>query len=354
MALNLFTGIFLCGRYQLEIVKIYLNKRSEYEHILCMNEQNKLSENASLSGHSGNWDEIRIAYHVARLGTLSAAAQYLGIHHATVIRHIDALEGRLGAKLFQRNPRGYNPTEAGLELMQVAAKTDDLLGQLSGNLKGHSEAVSGDLIVTTLSGLSQHLTPLLVEFGRQYCDIRLALVVDDRPLQLEYGEAHVALRAGSKPGELNNVVQAVTRFPATLFAHRNYVEKYGLLLSDADAVNHRFIGRIKPDQRVPYQAWMNRNVPDQCIVYRVSDMRNFDDAVNEGAGIGFLPLWAGKSNPDLVQMMAPLPEWEIPLWLVTHVDLHRTAKVQALAGFLKQRLVAKLQFPKGKQTVQER
>ena len=45
----------------------------------------------------GNWDEIRTAFHVARLGTVSAAAEALGVHHATVIRHIDALEKRLEA-----------------------------------------------------------------------------------------------------------------------------------------------------------------------------------------------------------------------------------------------------------------
>jgi DNA-binding transcriptional LysR family regulator len=44
-----------------------------------------------------SWDEIKTAYHVARLGTVSGAAEALGVHHATVIRHIDALETRLGA-----------------------------------------------------------------------------------------------------------------------------------------------------------------------------------------------------------------------------------------------------------------
>jgi hypothetical protein len=40
-----------------------------------------------------NWDEIRTAFQVARVGTVSGAAEVLGVHHATVIRHIDALEG---------------------------------------------------------------------------------------------------------------------------------------------------------------------------------------------------------------------------------------------------------------------
>ena len=59
-----------------------------------------------------NWDEVRTAFQVARMGTVSGAAEVLGVHHATVIRHIDAIEGRLGVKLFQRHARGYTPTEA--------------------------------------------------------------------------------------------------------------------------------------------------------------------------------------------------------------------------------------------------
>jgi len=294
-----------------------------------MNEQNLNHE---------NWDEIRVAYHVARLGTLSAAATYLGVHHATIIRRIDALEARLGSKLFQRNPRGYNPTEAGLELLHTAAKAEALLLQLAGNLKGRSETVSGDLVVTALGVMSPQITPILVEFGRLHPNVCLNFITDDRPLQLEYGEAHVALRAGGKPQEPNNIAQSVGRFPGTLFAHTKYVEKFGLLQNDEDARNHRFVGHINPEQRVPFQSWMTKNVPDRCICYKTSDMRGYQDAIRAGAGIGFLSMWAGTDNPDLVAMRPPIPEWDTMIWLVTHVDLHRTAKVNALANFLKQKL----------------
>ena len=77
-----------------------------------------------------NWDEIKTAFQVARMGTVSGAADVLGVHHATVIRHIDSLEGRLGVKLFQRHARGYTPTEAGRDLLQVAQATDDQFNQL--------------------------------------------------------------------------------------------------------------------------------------------------------------------------------------------------------------------------------
>ena len=76
------------------------------------------------------------------------------MHHATVIRHIDALEGRLGVKLFQRHARGYTATEAGADLCRVAQTTDDQFAQLAGRIKGQGDAVRGELVVTSLSGLS--------------------------------------------------------------------------------------------------------------------------------------------------------------------------------------------------------
>jgi DNA-binding transcriptional LysR family regulator len=39
----------------------------------------------------------------------------------------------------------------------------------------------------------------------------------------------------------------------------------------------------------------------------------------------------------LIEVMPSQKEWTAPLWLVTHVDLHRTTKVQAFLKFLKEK-----------------
>jgi len=134
-----------------------------------------------------NWDAVRTAYHVARHGTVSGAADALGVHHATVIRHIDALETRLGTKLFQRHPRGYTATEAGLDLLQVAKATDDQFAQLAGRIKGQGAEVSGDLVVTSISELSDQIAPLLVAFQRQYPDVTVRYLTE-RPMS-PFGQA---------------------------------------------------------------------------------------------------------------------------------------------------------------------
>ena len=60
------------------------------------------------------------------------------------------------------------------------------------------------------------------------------------------------------------------------------------------------------------------------------------EAVRCGIGLGFVPRYEVKPGDGLVEVLPPRAEWGADLWLVTHVDLHRTAKVQAFAGFLKQ------------------
>ncbi len=88
------------------------------------------------------WTEIRTAAEVARLGRISAAATTLGMHHSSVIRHIDALESRLGARLFQRSARGYTPTDAGLDLMRTAAEVNDQLDQMLARIETSRDQVS--------------------------------------------------------------------------------------------------------------------------------------------------------------------------------------------------------------------
>jgi DNA-binding transcriptional LysR family regulator len=282
-----------------------------------------------------NWDEIRTAYHVARLGTVSGAAEALGVHHATVIRHIDALEKRLEAKLFQRHARGYTATEAGEDLLKVAQATDDQFTQLSGRIKGQGKAVTGDLILTTIPGLSPVLIPCLARFQAAHQGLVVHLLTDNRVYRLQYGEAHVAIRAGAQPDEPDNVVQPfmVQRFG--LYASKSYAAAHGLPAGIDDLAKHRFVGASNAEARAPFHRWLRDTVPDTAITFRGNEMRALHQAVRAGAGIGFVSQMVAANDPDLIEAMAPLDVWHTPLWLVTHVDLHRTTKVQTFLSFLK-------------------
>ena len=202
-----------------------------------------------------NWDEIRTAFNVARIGTVSGAAEVLGVHHATVIRHIDALEERLGVKLFQRHARGYTPTEAGEDLLRVAQATDDQFSQLAGRIRGRGNDVSGELVVTSLGGVSHLLVPVLADFQVQYPEILVRYLTGDRLFRLEYGEAHVAVRAGNPPDQPDNVVQPFHKQKITLFASEDYAARKGIPKSVEDYPKHRFVSADDPKSRAPFARW---------------------------------------------------------------------------------------------------
>ena len=282
-----------------------------------------------------NWDEVRTAYQVARVGTVSGAAELLGVHHATVIRHIDALEKRLGAKLFQRHARGYTPTEAGRDLLLVAQTTEEQFGQLVSRIKGQGETVAGELVVTAITGIASLLTPVLSAFQQAHPAVVIRFLTDMRLFRLDYGEAHVAIRAGGPPQEPDNVVQPLTTIRMGLYAARSYIARYGMPESIADFPNHRFIGSDSTENRAPFNRWLRDTVPAECISFRVTEPEASTAALKAGVGIGFLAICDARRDPDLVEVTPPQPEWQAPLWIVTHVDLHRTLKVQSFLAQLK-------------------
>lgn len=284
-----------------------------------------------------NWDEVRTAYQVARMGTVSGAAEVLGVHHATVIRHIDALEGRLGVKLFQRHARGYTPTEAGTDLLRVAQATEDQFNQLSGRLKGQGDDVTGELVVTSLESLGPLLVPVLSDFQDQHPDLIVRYLTGERLFRLEYGEAHVAIRAGSVPDQPDNVVQSFLGQQIGLYASPSYAEKHGIPKTLEEFAGHRFVGNDDENSRAPFNKWFRERVDSKAIVFRATNGFALEEAVLAGAGIGFMSKWAADRHPDLITVMEPQQEWAGKLWLVTHVDLHRTYKVQAFLKYLKEK-----------------
>lgn len=283
-----------------------------------------------------NWDEIRTAYQVARAGTVSGAAQVLGVHHATVIRHVDALEERLGVKLFQRHARGYTPTEAGQELLSVAQATDDRFAQLAARLGGSSTAMRGELIVTSLPGLSVLVTPVLTRLLAEHPDLRARYVTDTRLFRLEYGEAHVAVRAGAQPQEPDNVVQPLAELRVAMYAAPAYSDRHGLPKDETDLAGHRFVADDLGEARAPFHRWLTDRVPAEAVVLLSNDAEARAAAIAAGVGIGFLPVLPRGARDGLIEVMPPRPDWASMLWLVTHVDLHRTPKVQSFLAALKE------------------
>lgn len=279
------------------------------------------------------WDEVRTAAEVVRLGTVSAAAEALGIHRSTINRRIDALEAHLGGKLFQRHKRGYTPTELGQDLLQIADEAGDRLEGLRLRAISKQAAVNGDLIITSSEGMAPLLMPKIAEFSELYPNVDLKFHASHALLKLELAEAHVAFRAGPRPEEPDYVVMPSEPLHASLFASKSYIARFGApTLSNLS--DHRF---VLPDHVPPPKIWLEELVDKPNVVLTADTAMVAISAIRAGLGIGFLPIEYASDSPNLINVVQPSPGWQVTSWIVTHMDLHRTPKVQAFLEYFRQK-----------------
>ena len=147
------------------------------------------------------WTEVRSAYMVAKLGTVSAA-DALGVHRATILRLTSTRwKPSWAPKLFQRHQRGYTPTDVGRELLEVGSRADDELTQWLGRARHRQDEPAGELIITALPGFEVTLLRAMIRMQRDFPAVSCRVVTTEQLMRMEFGEAHVALRAGPRPSD---------------------------------------------------------------------------------------------------------------------------------------------------------
>lgn len=283
-----------------------------------------------------HWTELRTALLLARYGTVSAAADALGVHRATVSRHIDTLEQAFGTRLFQRHARGYSLTDTGREMFDVVGRAEETFVDLIGRSRGKSGQLSGSLVITALSGIAPMIVPLIQAFQRTHPGVEVEFVAGAQLARLEYGEAHVAFRAGAKPETPDYVVGLFRRVRFGLYASQEYIDHAGQ--PDIEALHgHRFVGTLDPTSALPVRDWMMSHVPKDRLTLKTLDQNTVHHAVTSGLGLGFLAQHDAQSDSRLVEILPPRNEWSVPIWTVTHVDLHRTSKIHEFLQHVRQR-----------------
>ncbi|MDJ0946546.1 MAG: LysR family transcriptional regulator [Kiloniellales bacterium] len=265
---------------------------------------------------------------VARGGSLSAAARALGVNHSTVSRRLAALEAATGQTLFRRLSRGYAPTPAGETLIEAAERLEAELQGLERLLSGRDIRLRGTLRLTAPDDVANHLLlPLLASFRRAFPGILLELVIDNRTLNLGRREADVALRATNRP-QASLVGRRVAGLAATVYAAQRLVDKAG------QPEDLPWVAWEDDGQSNNLKSWIEAKAPPERIAYRANSVANQFAALRAGMGQGVLPCYLGDPAPDLVRILAPQPELEAGLWILTHPDLRQAARVAALTEFL--------------------
>jgi len=297
-----------------------------------------------------DFEALAIFAKVVELRSFAAAATELALSKATVSKAVTRLEGRLGARLFNRTSRRLALTDAGQKLAERAARL------LSDGEAAENEALAQSATPRGLVRLAVPMTfgvktvaPLLPEFLKQYPEVSIDLHLSDATVDLIGEGFDAGLRIARLP-DSSLIARRLCAMPRYTVAAPAYLKRYGRPTHPMHLAQHRCFAYTylsTPD------VWHYTNAAgEQASVrpggpLRVNNGEALMPALIAGLGIADLPEFIAGDAVASGELEVILKGWkqtEGSLHLVMPPGGPRPARVEVLADFLAKH------FAKGKRT----
>jgi DNA-binding transcriptional LysR family regulator len=80
--------------------------------------------------------------------------------------------------------------------------------------------------------------------------------------------------------------------------------------------------------------WKTREIAERQTVFQCRASRAVQNAAVQGLGLCFLPCYVGDADARLVRVTHTIGHLDLQLWVLTHPDLRKTARVHAMMQHL--------------------
>jgi len=288
-----------------------------------------------------DWDKLRIFHAVASAGSFTHAGQMLTLSQSAVSRQISALEEEIATPLFQRHARGLTLTDEG-ELLYGAVQ--DVLSRLAAAeeaLKNIHDSPRGPLKITTSHGIGAYwLLPRLKAFLKDYPEVEVHLVMDDRELDLSQREADLAIRMRA-PVQADLIQRRLFTMHYHLYASRDYLAEHGVPRGIEDVCEFNIV--VYGETAVPEIRDINWLLDHfrrhfhpgaKGSVVRINNVTGILQAVEAGLGIGLVPDYVAAEHPNLTRVLPEVDGPSFDVHLVYTDALRQSKRVAAFRDFI--------------------
>ena len=188
---------------------------------------------------SQNMHGLVLFSNINRLGSLSAAAQSLGISRSSVSKQLATLEGKIGSRLFNRTTRKIVLTEVGRQVLHEAYKVELALQTIEDISEDSQSVIAGDLNVTCATAQGRvHLVPLITKFLAHYPKVNVNLQLEDRFVDMVAENMDVSIRIGYL-ADSTLIARKLGDLSGVLCASPKYLSNAPSLQTPADLLHHR-------------------------------------------------------------------------------------------------------------------
>lgn len=283
-----------------------------------------------------NWDNLRYVLMVANKGSIALAARELDVNRTTVLRRINAFQDTLNCRIFERGDSGYVLTPEAEKMITAAREVEDTLFNMQRQIAGRELKLEGELRVTTTDTFMVSLLgPHLASFHQKHPHIVVDILITNNILDLNRRDADIAIRPTKLP-DANLIGRRLCDVEFGVYASVDYLNT----VNEPDIFKQRWIGFDDSLRVTPPGIWFNSTIEQANVCLRCDSFVAVRVAAENSIGLALLPHFLGDSSSVLKRLEAPTQDLTLGLWLLTHPDLARSARVHAFTDHFSEAISA--------------
>jgi DNA-binding transcriptional LysR family regulator len=285
-----------------------------------------------------DWNSARAFCATADAGSLSAAARKLGLTQPTMSRQVAALEAGLGVTLFERVGKRLVLTETGRDLLAHARVMADAAEALTLAAEGRSQDITGRVVISATDAFAAYLLPEIIAHIRTVApQITLVVVATDSISDLRRREADIAIRH-VRPTEPELIGRLVVEMTAHFYAARPWIATHSAPKTMADMAKVELLGFEPIERFVEHLAAAGiAATVDQCRIVSANAVALWE-MTRRGLGVGMMLQECAERIPDVVRLLPDYPGTPVPVWLITHRELHTSKRVRVVYDAIAEQL----------------
>ncbi|MEJ4045374.1 LysR family transcriptional regulator [Erwinia sp. SLM-02] len=275
---------------------------------------------------------------IVQRGSLTAAADVLGMSRAMVTRYLSEMETWSGARLLHRSTRRLSLTPAGEHALARCRQLLLLAGEIEQSNQPEGEALSGLLRIScSLSLGNSVLAAAITAFQQRYPRIRIDLHSSNQLVNLVEERIDLALRITGQL-EPNLIARPLNTCESVICATPAYLAREGTPQHPEQLVHHNCLTYSHFGKSL----W-NFSRGDEHDTVAVSGSLSANDslmllsATLAGAGISMQPLHSVGSLLAGGKLVALLPEFQLDslgIFAIYTSRQHQSRQLRALLDFL--------------------
>lgn len=285
-----------------------------------------------------DWNHLRAFHATASAGSLSAAARELGLTQPTLSRQVAALEAELGVALFERVGRRLVLTRTGTDLLDHVRAMGEAARSVALAASGHVQEISGRVSISVTDGYAAYILPEIVERLRaEVPEITVVIISSNTLSDPRLREADIAIRH-VRPDAPELVGQHLWDTEAHFYAARAWVDRHGMPEMPAELAGPALLGFDDVEQYADHLHGIGIPMPAEAFRVVSENSVVIWEMVRRGLGVAAMLREVAERTPDIVRLLPDLRPIPVPIWLVTHRELHTSRRIRIVHDLLVEEL----------------